>query len=547
MIDKIKNFFGGIVRKFRPTFTISHKLTVKSGAGLSALGCTAGIVIEGYKGDLTMKKALFLGGGAVAFGSAYHYLDNKEHKQVVDEYKHKERLAKIQHPRAAALTTKVEGVDAEEKEVEDDEATGALGEAETMAEGKTIYILHLPFILQQILLFCPLTYFVAMLTLLLSMFGALCFSRVRADYFDESVVEPTIFVAIEGDTGSGKSKFREIFHKLFSRVIQLDKEKINKEEDDKRNIIQTVGVRTTMAKFLKLLVNNCGVHMFDFESEVESVVSAIKSKNNYIDYEIIRLAFDNDDLARMTNNLQIKSKIHVNYSFTGTNGGFEKFINKDEVEGGSASRFCWCNIPPLSEGGPLEMDLPKEFEMEKIRDDIDEYRSKYCYVTDADGNDVPCPETKVDISYLFAPLKKWNDQQQKMCEKDKSYCCYLRFANIAFRCGMILHMLYGCPGPEQEKERQNIINVVLYLADYYMSSYVKKFGKVDNKVADHSAQQQVYITDTRALKALHDMKDEKGQSMYGWDNLEKISGIPASTIRSRVNKLEEDSKDNKEK
>jgi len=113
---------------------------------------------------------------------------------------------------------------------------------------------------------------------------------------------------------------------------------------------------------------------------------------------------------------------------------------------------------------------------------------------------------------------------------------------------MILHMLYGCPGPEQEKERQNIINVVLYLADYYMSSYVKKFGKVDNKVADHSAQQQVYITDTRALKALHDMKDEKGQSMYGWDTLEKISGgIPASTIRSRVNKYEEDSKDNKEK
>jgi hypothetical protein len=48
------------------------------------------------------------------------------------------------------------------------------------------------------------------------------------------------------------------------------------------------------------------------------------------------------------------------------------------------------------------------------------------------------------------------------------------------------------------------------------------------------AQKGKRITDIPTLKALHDIKDDKGQSKNGWDKLAELSGMKRSTVRRLV-------------
>ena len=46
------------------------------------------------------------------------------------------------------------------------------------------------------------------------------------------------------------------------------------------------------------------------------------------------------------------------------------------------------------------------------------------------------------------------------------------------------------------------------------------------------------ITNIAELKRLHDQKDEKGQSLYGWDTLAGMSGMSPSTVRKKIKAYE---------
>ena len=65
----------------------------------------------------------------------------------------------------------------------------------------------------------------AMLMNLVSMYGALCFTEVRAKFLDGRLQTPSLQVIIEGEQGSGKSCFNDIFKTMFSRVIASDAKK----------------------------------------------------------------------------------------------------------------------------------------------------------------------------------------------------------------------------------------------------------------------------------------------------------------------------------
>ena len=73
---------------------------------------------------------------------------------------------------------------------------------------------------------CPIGYEPAMLIHLLSMFGALCFSKVRAKYLDGILHAPNLQLIIEGGWGTGKGKFETIHKLLFARIIATDAEKM---------------------------------------------------------------------------------------------------------------------------------------------------------------------------------------------------------------------------------------------------------------------------------------------------------------------------------
>ena len=131
-------------------------------------------------------------------------------------------------------------------------------------------LLCLPDPLGYILACCPLGYFEPMLFMLLSAFGALAFSRVRAKYLDGNLHAPNLLVIVEGNWGQGKAKFGQVFKRLFKRAIESDQKKLFEQNGNQatavkqKKIIQNVGVSVTRSKLFDVLAGNGGDHIFDF-------------------------------------------------------------------------------------------------------------------------------------------------------------------------------------------------------------------------------------------------------------------------------------------
>lgn len=330
---------------------------------------------------------------------------------------------------------------------------------------------QLPDILANVLSRVPAGYEMAMLALLLSAFGALCFSKVRALYRDGIVHAPNLMVIIEGRWGAGKGKFSQMLHYLFRDIINRDKSILSKDG----SIIQYSGINATASKFIDIMANNQGVHMFSFSSEILTLNNAMK-KTNGLTFEHIRKAFDNGEVERQNKSKDIQGlfPVFLNAAFTGTPGDVTKFISK-ELEGGSASRFIWSTIP--DPGRVLEsLDLPEDDEIRMMRDQIMEWNEKYCHKT-INGVDVAADEYHINLGYINDALKNWieNTQCDNGREDDPArFDARGRMACIAFHAAIVLHMLYG--EPTDAATKQVIVDLTLLIADYCMERFLEKFG-----------------------------------------------------------------------
>ena len=88
-----------------------------------------------------------------------------------------------------------------------------------------------------------------MLLHVLSMLGAMCFSKVRALYSDGIIHAANLQVIVEGNWGTGKAKFEQLFKELFSRIIKRSLDKIECMDDkhnDEVSIIQTTAKEMTV-------------------------------------------------------------------------------------------------------------------------------------------------------------------------------------------------------------------------------------------------------------------------------------------------------------
>ena len=325
---------------------------------------------------------------------------------------------------------------------------------------------------------CPKEYEDAMMFHLLSECGAVCFSKVRADYLDGHTHAPNLQVIVEGVHGSGKGCIPKMSNVLFNRVMARDNSKINGKQD---SIIQIAGINISQSRFYDILSHNNGVHVYANESELQTVSNVFKKKNG-LSFDLIRKALYNE-ITFQDN----KSKdaacgsfpVFFNFTFTGTPVDVEKFIDKDEVEGGTASRIIFAILPEVDRIPPM-VSYPNGTELKELKDQIDTWRSTYCYHTDAAGNDIPCPETKVDLDYICDALEDWNNsqyEQSKIFDVQERKDDRLRMACIAFHCGIVLHMMAGNPSSSQRKIRKAIKEMTIYIANYCMESYLFKYAK----------------------------------------------------------------------
>ena len=418
----------------------------------------------------------------------------------------------------------------------------------------------LPPFLKSIMRGVPPGYDEAMLLHILSMLGAFCFSKVRAVYSDKAIHAPNLQVIVEGNWGAGKGKFEQIFKTLFARTIELSKKKIEfmNEKDYDGVIIQTTGIGTSMSRYVDILACNQGCHSYLFNSEVRALGNDLK-KNNGINFDFIRKAFENGDICRNNRSKDGKNgifPIFMNYTITGTPNDID-YSFKKELEGGTLSRICWTIIPEAGRECAV-LRLPEGEELEKVRDQIDEWTANFAYHSEPGSGDIAAEEYHIKLDYVCKALDDWNAQQYDLSVKENNPArkdVRMRMATIAFHCAMILHMLYG--EPKDTYSKQHVVDLTLFIADYCIERFLHKFGKAQNiqrkanedaekvdteKVRGNSepsdsSEASGLVTDISMLAELHSKVDDKGNHLYGWDKLSKISGIPTSTLRDKVRKF----------
>jgi len=424
---------------------------------------------------------------------------------------------------------------------------------------------ELPPFLAKIMSGVPQGYEEAMLLHMLAMLGAMCFSKVRSVYLDGIAHAANLQVVVEGNWGTGKAKFEQLFKVLFGRILSSCKNKIDLLSDPDNRlplIVQTTGIGTSMSKYVDILADNQGCHMYIFNSEVRALFYDLK-KGNGLNFDFLRKAFENGDVCR--NNKARDSKngifpIYLNYTLTGTPADINTSFKK-ELEGGTLSRIAWTCIPEAGRY-PGILRLPEGNELEALKDQIDDWTEAYCYQRIPCEGDEAAGEVNVDLDYVCKALEDWNDRQFQLAEEEKNPArkdVRMRMAAIAFHCSIVIHMLYDNPAPANWQKRQKVVDLTLFIADYCIERFLHKFGKAQNlqrranKEAEYvendtpqaeqngnssasSASQK--ITDIAELKRLHDQKDAGGQSLYGWDTLAGLSGMSASTVRKKIKAYE---------
>lgn len=384
---------------------------------------------------------------------------------------------------------------------------------------------ELPPMLQFVVERSPAGYEVAMTVTLLCAFAALCFSKVRAKYLDGKIHAPNLQVLVEGNWGAGKEKFMTALNALFKRLFDRDKEEYS--SSDKGKIIQWAGISATETKFIDILADNGEVHVLMVSSEVLAAVNNMR-KQNGLNAEYFRKAFDNGEVYRANKSKAIQGlfRVFMNCILTGTKGDINMFSSKD-VEGGTASRFCLLAIP--DSGRYLEALIIEESEeLERLRDQIDEWNWLYCYVHDeSSGSDIPAEEHFIDLEYVNDAIKSWIDLQWLRANADPSdprVGARGRMGAIAFHLAMVIHMLFGCPGAEMAQTRRKVVDLTIYLTNYCMERFLFKFGDIQ-KVQRELNNQAERVENTTTIGK------EAQQSSPQPDEKNYCGGLSKSTVK----------------
>lgn len=384
---------------------------------------------------------------------------------------------------------------------------------------------ELPPMLQFVVERSPAGYEVAMTVTLLCAFAALCFSKVRANYLDGKIHAPNLQVLVEGNWGAGKEKFMTALNALFKRLFDRDKEKYS--SSDKGKIIQWAGISATETKFIDILADNGEVHVLMVSSEVLAAVNNMR-KQNGLNAEYFRKAFDNGEVYRANKSKAIQGlfRVFMNCILTGTKGDINMFSSKD-VEGGTASRFCLLAIP--DSGRYLEALIIEESEeLERLRDQIDEWNRLYCYVHDeSSGSDIPAEEHFIDLEYVNDAIKSWIDLQWLRANADPSdprVGARGRMGAIAFHLAMVIHMLFGCPGAEMAQTRRKVVDLTIYLANYCMERFLHKFGDIQKVQRELNNQAERVENTTTVGKEAQQSSPQPDEKNY-------CGGLSKSTVK----------------
>ena len=183
-----------------------------------------------------------------------------------------------------------------------------------------------------------------------------------------------------------------------------------------------------------------------------------------------------------------------------------------------------------------------------MRNQIDDYCARYCYTTDALGNDLAVNEYVIDLDYAISSLENWVKKQESLADKEdnpaRRECCN-RFADMAFRAAMIIHMLYlDDTSIAEDDKRKNICLLAIYVADLCMERFLCKFQEELNKKSRESDQAELVtpagITTNKSLdyEVLSRWDaGEHNQSNIARDIQDKFPDIKFDTLKVYIGRI----------
>ena len=89
---------------------------------------------------------------------------------------------------------------------------------------------------------------------------------------------------------------------------------------------------------------------------------------------------------------------------------------------------------------------------------------------------------------------------------------------------MVIHMLYGCPGPDMVQTRRKVVDLTMYLTNYCMERFLFKFGDIQ-KVQRELNNQAERVENTTTVDK------EAQQSSPQSDEKNYCGGLSKSTVK----------------
>ena len=378
---------------------------------------------------------------------------------------------------------------------------------------------------------------VAALLNVLSMFGAMCFSKVRALYLDKKEHAPNIQLIIEGMSGSGKDFFMQLLELLFGSIIHVDATNISKPD----KIISTIGIDISNSSLHEICSGNQGVHLYIQDPEIKNVTNRMKEKKGLSD-EMYRNAFDGAFVTYIRKDKRYRYPLFLNYTYTGTPNDVEEFIKGKEADG-NASRIAWASIPE-SRLTDSPQNLPEGDDLKRIHNKIEYWRRLYCYETDKSGKDVAVQVTRIDLDYVNAALGKWLSKQEKLSKTDTARASVAkRYAAMAFHFAIIIHMMMN--EPADANRRMEVETLTLYLADYLIESFLNKFGSrlkesIEKQLDMMNGQPNANKPQGLSDEKLEELIKTKGEKT--WKEIAVEYGITEDALKQRVSRYKRQTK-----
>ncbi len=519
------------------------------GFGISTLVTASGI----YKQDQNLKKAGAF--GMLISGASFGIINSLDNAQNIKFKKLEIKHTKAKHP-AKKSHESISTIDS--CAYADDNYQNNLNNVEDTSTWTDDFHKKNPFPyfavpndISSILVHFPKGFEDALFFVSLALYGALCFSKVRAKNIIGELHGPNLLVAVEGESGSGKGKLESYFHTIFERIIREDNERLNT-SSEKSGINQIWSMSITDYALLNALAANQGLHAIVFEPEAHNAAKILKNDSG-ISEELIRKSFDGSNYSR-TNNVQRGCyPAMLNMIITGTPDDIDQCFGREEtIEGGTTNRVTNCCLPSLNKDD--SEGLPNGDTLQELQDNIDNWRSAYCFSTDENGNKTIAKETIIDLSYVNEALQNWSEEQYVIANNEDNYArraIINRVISIGLHNSIVIAMLFDNPG-EEDENRQNVIKLALYVANYHMERYLHKYGSlVNRKHKKYAASEKIVSENSDTLGTINfrpTFKDAKEavekrllEKNFGWGSIAKkwwgTSSKDAMKVKRTISRL----------